>query len=106
MRRDLLRKMIETGIMEAHTSYDYDGRVVTTNGEWFPARVMGPSIPQPCYEHGSPSRSEPSKPDWIDGYYNFHPAWFTSKTGRATKKGDNLWEIWYAGQAAELRIKK
>lgn len=88
-RRDLLRKLIEAGQIEAKTSYSYDGRVVTDihtpGNDWKPARLST--------GYG----------DWKDGYFNFHSAWFTSKTGWAVQEAEHIWELHFADESVLLR---
>jgi len=98
VRRDTLRKLIEKGNMEARTSYSYDGRMVTNSGDtpWKPLRIRDTKVQLTQENHFTG--------DWKDGYYNLSDYWLTR--GRCTQEGENLWEIWYASEAVEMRVKE
>lgn len=66
MRRDILKKKIENGIMLARTGYSYDGRTVKQDTEWIPARLSS--------GHG----------DFKEGFYNLSDYQFKLKAGYAS----------------------
>jgi hypothetical protein len=66
IRRDVLKRKVEKGLMLARTEYSYDGRCVTQDSEWIPARLS--------QGYG----------DFKEGFYNLRGYQFEMKSGYAT----------------------
>lgn len=65
IRRDVLMRKVQKGLMLARTEYAYDGRSITQDKEWIPARLSS--------GYG----------DFKEGFYNLREYQFEMRSGYA-----------------------